>query len=951
MKLKATLLIAASTLSIFAAGSAPAFAQDASPPSDKAASARQASEGASSGGTTGDQALTGRDITVTGTRVARKGYDAPVPTTVLTVDDINRSGNSNLIDTLDELPQINGGLGVSTVPASGNYVGQTSVALRGLGSMRTLVMVDGERLMPGSIYGSANISLIPQALLKRVEVVTGGASAQWGSDALAGVVNLIMDHDFNGVRGSFQGGTSTYGDYGNYRASLAWGHSFAHDRAHLELSFEIGDNSGIPAMSRDWLGAQFVSNPNATEATKSESNPLNILSKNVMLSNATYGGLITSGPLKGTAFGPNGTTYPFTYGSLVSSTLMVGGGEVSRAAIARVAAPLQRKIGYGHLSYDLSNHAQVYLSGLYAHTETFGPLTLPASNYDTNTIKIDNAFLPASVKAQMAANGLSTITVVRFSSDYATNVMRYPTDTGQFGGGFKGTFGDDGFLRNWSWDIHYDYGWTNSPIQTFNNLNKANYANALDSVMLNGEAVCRNADARAAGCQPINIFGIGSPATTQGALDYIMGTSLKTYYIDRHNAAATLKGSPFSTWAGPVSFAAGVEWRRDHVKVTADPVAVETGWAVSSQVPFSGGVSVAEAFAEAVVPLIANQSWTKALDFDGAIREARYSTSGRTTVWKLGASWAINDSIRLRANRSRDFRGPALTQLFQGGSSNNTTITDRQLNLQYTIYAPTTGNPLLAPEIANTTTAGIVLTPRLIPGLRVSADWYDIRLKGLIVAANAQLAIDSCYDYKIGCNAIVRGADGRIVRAPSGYINLQSARTSGVDFEAEYRTARYDWGKLTLRLMGTYLATATGQQPGKTTTRYDGLISYTGVTDGLSGGPKWRVTAGATWESGPANVSLTERYVGGGRIVGYEYTLADYDRLRVNGRAYTDLNLQYKIRPGSGKGEATAFLGVRNLFNVDPPITGQGGIGKVPTDAALYDVIGRQYMAGIRFSY
>ncbi|WP_326523645.1 TonB-dependent receptor plug domain-containing protein [Sphingomonas sp.] len=957
MKMRARLLFATSAISMQlamipasaaqGAASLPAEALAGSSRNGDAAMPQVADATAPDG-----QGVAEQDVIVTGTRVIRKGYDAPVPTTVLTTDDLNRSGNANLIDTLEELPQIKGGLGVSTVPASGNYVGQTSVALRGLGSIRTLVMVDGERMMPGSIYGITNISLIPQSLVKRVEVVTGGASAQWGSDALAGVVNLIMDHDFEGVRGSLQGGISTYGDNGNYRASLAWGHRFADDRARIALSFEIAESSGIPANSRDWLGAQFVSNPNATAATKSVSNPLNILSSNVMLSNATFGGLITAGPLRGTAFGPNGTTYQFNYGTLVSPTLMVGGGEVSRAAIVRVAAPLQRKVGYGHLSYDLSDRVEVYLRGLYAHTETSGPLTLPASNYDTNTVRIDNAFLPASVRAQMAANNLSTISVVRFSTDYAMNVMRYPTDTGQFGGGINGSFGSEGFLRDWRWDAHYNYGWTNSPIQTFNNLNKTNYANALDSIIVNGQPVCRNVDARAAGCRPINIFGLGSPATTPDALAYVMGTSIKTYYIDRHNAAATLKGSPFSTWAGPISFAAGVEWRRDRVNITADPIAVATGWGVSSQLPFGGSVSVVEGFAEAVVPLISGQSWTKSLDIAGAVRQARYSTSGDTRVWKVGASWTINDSIRLRANRSRDFRGPALTQLFQAGSSANSTITDPQLNLQYSIYSPNTGNPLLTPEISYTNTAGIVLTPSFLPGLRLSADWYDIRLKGLIVSASAQLTIDSCFNFNTGCGVIVRGADGRITQTPASYINLQSARTSGVDFEAEYRTPRHDWGSLTLRLMGTYLDTATGQRPADPKpTRYDGLISYTGVTDGLSGGPKWRVTAGATWDSGPASFSVTQRFIGGGRVVGYDFTPADYDVLTVDGRSYTDLSLQYRIAPGRRKGTATAFVGVQNLFNVDPPITGAGGIGQVPTDASVYDVIGRQFVAGLRFSY
>ncbi len=896
--------------------------------------------------------LPGESVTVTGTRVMRAGFETPTPTTVLSIDDMARSGNANLYDTLADLPEVGGGLSPATSPASGNYIGNTNVALRGLGAARTLVLVDGARATPSSIYGTVSISLIPQALVKRVELVTGGASAQWGSDAIAGVVNFILDHDLDGIRGSVQGGASDYGDARNYLVSFAAGRHFAGGKAYLEISGEAGDNSGVPAMSRGWLraGWQTIANPGATAA--SASNPRYLIVPDVRTANAAYGGVITSGPLKGIQFGPGGVPAIFNYGADASAATMTGGDGVLRDSMIRIAAPLSRQVGYGLFSYDLTPGLQAYIQASYGHTLTVTPLTLPGSGPDTTiNIQADNAFLPAAIKAAMAANRITSFTMGRWSSDYAMNIIHYDVETLRVGGGFKGRFGN-----GWAWDVNYYYGGTNNPIKTYNNQNTARYDLAVDAVIdpATGAAVCRSTlQDPGNGCVPLDLFGPGAPS--QAAVKYVMGTSLKTYDVRQANAAATLNGAPFSIWAGPVSLATGVEFRHESVNVTADPVAASGGWGVSSQVPFHGGIVVWEGFGELVAPLVKGESWAQEIDLDAALRETGYSTSGNITTWKAGLSWAVNGSLRLRADRSRDYRAPALTSLYQGGSSANTTVIDRFTGQSVYIYMPQTGNPGLRPETADTTTAGLVLTPAVLPGLAASIDYYDIQAKALIVAIGAQEIIDNCYYQGAGCLLLTRNAGGVLTEVPASYANLQSARTNGIDLEAEYRIpgARL-WGEglgdLAFHFVGNYLGLMSYSQPGTAVTRLANRLSYTAVTDGLSGGPRWRFSLRASWDGGPYGVSVTGRYAGGGRIVGTQYTASDYSVLKAGNRFYTDFNLQYRLGEDV-PGAPAFFLGVRNLFNLDPPITGGTSVGQAPTDSTVYDVIGRQFMAGIRFRY
>lgn len=894
-------------------------------------------------------------VNVTASRVIRPGFEAPTPTTVLSSDDIYRAGNSNLVDTLNDLPALTGSGSPQQSAASGNYVGQAFVSLRGLGAQRTLFLVDGQRYTPTNYFGATSVNIIPQAEVQRVEVVTGGASAQWGSDAIAGVVNIVLNHDLEGIKGSIQGGTTDYGDYQNYRISVAAGHTFAGGRAHLEIAGEVADNNGVGPLSRGWLRAGYSTIPNPN-SQKTPAQPANLIVPNVRLSAASYGGVITSGPLKGIQFGPGGIPAPFTYGTDVSASYMIGGDGVPVDAMAKVAPPVSRQAGYARFSYDITPDVQFYVSADLGHSLTKAPLTLAGSTYDTYTIKSDNAFLPASIKTAMAANKITSFSMGRWSSDYAMNVIHFDVETLQVSGGLKGSFGD-----GWTWNVDYGYGGTNNPIKTFNNRNKANYALAVDSVIdpRTGAAACRSTlTSPTNGCVPLNPFGPGS--VSQSAIDYINGTSLKTFDMRRATGAATLNGTPFSTWAGPVSFATGFEYRHDSVNVTSDPIAAASGWSVSSQVPFAGATTVIEGFGEFVIPLATNEWWAKDLILDLAARETGYSLTGVITTWKAGVDYAINDDIRLRANRSRDYRQPDLNSLFQGGSSANSKITDNSTNpatVYPSIYTPGTGNPDLKPETSDTTTLGFVATPHFLPNFEMSVDYYDIQMANALVAVSAQNVVNYCNEVGILCDLITRDSSGAITQVKATRGNAQSARRSGIDIEAIYKIpdGEFGWnegfGNLTLHYTGTWLALDSSSLPGAATVRTANVVGSP-ATAGLSfgGGPRWHFNLAAIWDRGPYQVGVTGRYVGGGDLFSAPTTAASYNILKTSNRFYTDLNLQYRLED-ENLGSPVFFLGARNLFNLSPPTDGETSLGDVPTVVSLYDAIGRQYMAGIRFQF
>ncbi|MDB5688197.1 MAG: btuB 6 [Sphingomonas bacterium] len=904
-------------------------------------------------------------IVVTGSRIARAGFTAPTPTTVVGAEDLQRQGATNVADLLNTLPSF----GAGTNPTSTNHSSANSSAnlldLRNLGEVRTLVLVDGHRFVPATVQGRVDINVIPSVLIERTEVVTGGASAAWGSDAIAGVVNLIFKKKMTGVQGDVQYGISNYGDGKRYKASLSYGLNFAEDRGNVSVAGEWEDSNGIgPGSSRPILASskwQVIQNPGYLLGN---GQPRSYLVDGVNVSTATLGGLITgsntasgaaSTILRGTQFLEGGVPTPFNYGTYVGSQYMVGGspiGSVTANQLGTLQNPLNRANVYGRASFDLSDAVKLFGEASYARSRSEFFLSIP---YDLGTIRIrsGNPFIPASVQQVMTANNLASINLGRINRDISYNYPKVETQTQRYMVGAEGeVFG------GWKWSSYFQMGQTDYHQDVEGNRLTANWTRALDAVRnpANGQIVCRSTLTNPSdGCIPVNLFGEGSPSPE--ASRYVTGTSWQDSVFKQKSGAIDLSGSPFSLWAGEVSLAVGAEWRKESVSQTVDAISAVSGWNIHNPKPLTGSVNVKEGYAEVLLPLLKDVAFAKSLDLNGAVRYTDYSTSGGVTSWKVGATWEISDLIRLRGTRSRDIRAPALGELYASSITQSGNVIDPVLgNIQYATLAPQQGNASLTPEIGDTWTVGVVLRP--MRGLNFSVDYYDISLKNAIGLPALQDVVDGCSANGIQtfCDLITRGTGNqtgtnRISQVLREYVNQGSFTLKGVDIELSYLSRVNDWfgvfnGNFSARVLASYVDTYK--------TVYNGRITESA---GESVNPHWRATATMNYDQGPYGLYLEGRYIGGGRYTNEKDAAGVYTVLRMDGK--NDIAPQFLLAASAsyvikdyGDGRRVQLFGaVRNITNNIQNGNPFAYILTTTGNQSVYDIIGRTFTGGVRFKF
>jgi iron complex outermembrane recepter protein len=883
-------------------------------------------------------------ITVTGSRIARPGFESPTPVSTITQEDINIGGRANIGDFIDTMPQVRASFSTTSTTnqslvGSGNFVD-----LRGLGEVRTLVLVDGKRFVPENRYGDVDLDVIPQALIENVDIVTGGASAAYGSNAVAGVVNLRLNHDLQGFKGTVQGGRTDHDDNRNALVSLAYGSHFLDDRLKLIVGAEYSDNEGVPSvLDRDWGRANWgiITNPNYV---KGNGQPARLLVSNVGMSNSTLGGLINSGPLKGIQFGPGGTPIPFNYGSLVTGTTMVGGDGQSTSFASVLESPLSRYSTYGRLSFDFNDSVTAYTEISYAETSSTVPSNVIPN--DQVTISRDNAFLPASIGAAMDRDGLTNFTMGRVASDYAHEVYSPDYRTSREVAGLDGKL-----PAGWSWHAYYTHGDSDQDT-TWTNRDNARFALATDAVInpATGAAVCRSTLTNPNnGCQPADLFGSGS--VSAAATNYMVINTFIDTQIKQDAAEFSFQGEPFSTWAGPVSLAVGADWRREETAITSGLPSQGGTLFDANQVPWSGVVSTKEGFAEVVAPLAKDQVWAKAVDLNLAARVTDYNTSGTVATWKGGVTYDINDSVRLRGTRSRDIRAPNANELFaKGGQVGHFTVLDPVTGNSESVAEYANGNPDLKPEIADTTTVGIVFNPSFVPRLHASLDFYDIKVSGAILSFDPQTVVDLCNTSEPGlCGMIKRGADGNITEIDNAPRNLQEQHIAGADFELTYSLPADSFlkdapGDLSFHTTATYVSTITLQDASGSYLQLAGSMEQPTIQS-IGGQPHLRGNITTTYTVGATTLSATGRYVGGGKLRN-EWGPLDINQVTSSSRTYLDLFASRDVLDRDGM-NVQLFASIVNATNRDPPITEQGGV----TTRALYDVIGRTYTIGARFHF
>jgi outer membrane receptor protein involved in Fe transport len=872
------------------------------------------------------------EVTVTAaSRVSRQGFEAPTPTTVLQVDQLEVGGATNLGTELQNLP----GYAPTVSPSNerGSVgTGQNTANLRDLGPQRTLVLIDGARPVttsPGAIAFGFDLNMIPSFMISRVETVTGGASAQWGSDAVAGVVNVIIDKNINGVKLQVQDGSDTQGLGSNeFRADAAFGGAFGGGRGHFEIGGSYDTVRGVYPDSDNVTGRDgLIPNP---AYVAGNGQPQALFVYNLLNSSASTGGLITSGPLKGTQFGPAGATSPFIYGQDAGSSFMIGGDPNARLdvdglnqALGPAIAPLNRTNVYSRTSFDVDDKTEVALDVLFGRVQSDGAFA-PNVNLGNLTVQSTNAFLPSAVKSLMATDGISSFTFGRFNFDfgYANNDIINTTAqaklsfTRDLGGGWK----LDGF---------YSYGenWRSDSLS--NQTVPGNLNNALNSVVspVTGQPVCASG---AAGCVPINLFGpnTASPA----ALAYILGASTVDTQLWQREAAINLNGEPFSDWAGPVSVAAGLEYRYEGA--TATPNAQTRAKLLTTNLSFlgPGSYDVTEGYLETVVPLARDLPALKDLDFDGAVRVSDYSTSGVIPSYKLGLVDDVGSGLRLRASYSRDIRAPNLQELYSLQTSSTMNITNLATGQVFTnVPAFGGGNPSLKPELADTYTVGATYQPTWLSGLALSIDYYSIDVKGAITSLTAQNIANQCYVGHVAgaCAEIQTGAGGAIVGVTTTFINLADYSTSGLDFEADYSRDLSTWnlpGRVKVQWLTNYVQSLR-EATGTTVLQLAGDI-----TNGI---PHWRSVFNAEYSLDPVTLNARVRYVGGGA-----FSLQETVNTAVQAQTYLDLGVKLRV-PRSG---VVVYADVNNVFNDVNAVAAVANNG-------LFDFIGRTFDVGVKAAF
>jgi outer membrane receptor protein involved in Fe transport len=937
-------------------------------------SSRSESASAPASATPSEEARSGSpivsEVVVTGSRVIRDGYEAPTPVTVIGVEQIQQAPQQQISDFVNRLPAFAGGMSTTS---GGNEIStgrqsQNNLNLRGLDVFRTLVLLDGHRIVAGDVNGAVNINDLPQSLISRVDVITGGASAAYGSDALAGVVNFGLDKDFTGVKSELQGGTTTHGDNDSYKANLTLGTKFAGDRGHFIASGEFARNDGIfgATSSRNWGydTAHIIANPAYNAATGQTSVPQFLIRSQASTLLATPGGIITGGPLRGIDFAEDGSPRLYRYGSLTNSQYNVGGdwrySDVT-AYNQSLANRLNRKNFFGRVSFDLSDNLSLFINYIDSESTGFARSKLDDS-LNTLTIKIDNPYLDPSIAARMGQLSLPTFPFGSFNLDmpYITTFNRRHTTS--VSGGLEGDF--DLFGSNWKWDVYGQVGKARSNING-RVMNRANFLMAIDSVRTpNGAIVCRvNGDASTANdnpaCVPWNPFGYNQ--NTAAAVAFSKGLATLLQEVTENVATTGINGEPFNSWAGPISIAAGVEWREEKVTGKPDALSLQSAYSAGNFKGTNGHYNVTEGYLETVIPLAKDVAFARSLDFNAAVRATDYSTSGYVTTWKAGVTWNPLDDVRFRFTRSRDIRAPNLGELFAAGTGgqspgvldpfNNNAVLPTFLN-------QTIGNPNLQPEKADTTGVGVVFQPSFLSGFSASVDWYDIDVKGAIDTVGTQDTLNRCFlGQQDMCALITRDANGVITFVTSRPYNLATLHERGLDIEASYRKPLDSIvsslkGDIDVRLLGTHVDFFK---------RDDGLNPVLdSAGDNAGTGPlKWRWLLSAGYSLDPISITYTGRYMSDGHYAAtYVQCTANcpastpfaqtIDNNRIPSRYYSDLSLAYNFDT-SGGSSGQVYLNIVNLMDKQPPAIASANYWYMPTNPQLYDTIGRAFFAGVRF--
>jgi outer membrane receptor protein involved in Fe transport len=864
------------------------------------------------------------EVVVSSSRISLKGFEAPTPTMQIGLDKIERDSKMEIGDLIRELPaagpspSLNNG--INSTDLSQGDAGLDTVSLRNLGVARTLVLFDGQRVVSSNLLGGGvDLTTLPATLVKRVDVVTGGASAAWGSDAVAGVVNLVLDKNFEGLKGNLEFGDSTKMAHRKYSAEMAWGTDFADGRGHLILSgnYTVSPDIIFIGQTDWWQGTTLVQNP---AYTVGGSQPLFIHQNHVGNIQVTQGGLVAANTpggagstlaanaLVGLQFGANGAVSAFNPGTLFGTSCYSGCSANERTGPFRftpLAVPYSHATFFGYGSYQLTPDikASVQLNYGLSSERSGGAFRLSAV-----AIRPDNAFLPAPVAAAFGtlSNGFNAATGASGTAAAPSqalvvgtlNLNNLPANNYSIGAVcvtvgipcndnhralMRGVLSLEGRLgEDWSWSGYIQHSGMRERQVAHNDSLTPRYNFATDAVRVTatnqgnsglpiGSIQCRAVllgNPAAAGCQPLNVLGTG--VASDAALLYVNpGRDPNSGILDNDTTVMNqdvVTGSmqgvlPWTLPAGAVAVALGAEYRHEQGGIIqADPLGASGQWNAGNFLPYRGQYHVEEGFVEVDAPIL-KDSFVQSLNLNAAGRLTSYSTSGLVETWKLGLVSQVTDDIRLRTSWSLDIRAPQISELFSPGILLTQTCRYPSNSALYQCFSAQGGNPALQPEKAVALSGGVVLTPQFAPGLTLTADWYSINLHGAIDTTDFQTVIDRCLaGQAVYCPQLVfTGGAAQPTEVKVAPLNSTQDSVSGLDVSAHYVHPLLK-GSLAWDLTGSYIDQQTRTALGVT---YDRAGALGGTPDAYAAGvPKLKAILAATYAQDAVSVTVQGRFTG-----------------------------------------------------------------------------------------
>ncbi len=931
-----------------------------------------------------------QEVVVTGSRITRPDYQSASPIVTVSEAAFRETGSATVETMLNTLPQFVPSItNTSNNPSNG---GQANIELRGLGVERTLVLLDGKRIVPSGASGAVDLNIIPASLISNVEVISGGASAAYGSDAVAGVVN-IKTQDFEGLQFDSNWGQTTESDGQEWQVGLTGGMQFADGRGKAMMNVAYAERDSVLSSERDFSNVAygfvdaetgFIPQGSGTIEEGSVSVPASQAAKDAVF--ARYG--IAPGTVTGNtfSFNPDGSLFTTGDGETPGSVVNYLGGRTDVSDMLYtynfsptnyLQLPLERKTAFGRVSFEISPAAEVYAQGIWADYEADTQLApSPASQM---FIPATNPYITADLAELLASRDdpNAPISLGKRVSEMGPRFENNAYDVYQLTAGIKGEL----FGSNWTYDVYGSYGEVNLDNVQLGSVSRTRF-----------EELTFAADGGASICGGLNPFGIGS--ISPECAEYIKVDALNTTEVKQTIAEATVSGPLFNLPAGEVFTAFGAFYKKDDAAFIADaglraettgafglPVRADvTGFNATDDVV--GETDSTELYAEVAIPLLANMPGVNKLEARLGYRYADYSTVGGVNSYKGELTYEPVSSFLVRGSYQRAVRAPNIQELFQPQVTNfpsfnppdpcnatsplrtgpngaqirelclaqglPTSLIDNFNYANQQVEGLSGGNPDLQEETADTITFGLVFRPQLANGdLSASIDWYDIEIEDAIDDVSAETFVDRCYDVAYNptlstdnfyCAFFTRNTfNGEITDAAEVENNIGAIRTRGIDVQV-------DWGldvgpgRFGLNWAASWLDNFDIQElPGDPFSIYGGTIG----TDVATAHPEWKWTTTLRYGIAGADISARWRYIDSMQDEGEP-------EFKVGAENYFDVTASYGFSQGMLDG-LVVRTGVTNLTDVDPPL--YPSYVQSNTDPSTYDVLGRRYFVALSYAF